>query len=260
MKKFPEDWFEWKIIGELKAKQGDVWRLFQILSEFVQGFDLLHNIGPAVTFFGSSRFGEDNPYYRKAYETAYLFGKEGYAIITGGGPGIMEAANKGAYDAGAESIGLQIDIPNELNKNPYLTKSLVFKHFFVRKVMLIRYALGYIIFPGGFGTMDELFEALTLMQTKKMYPFPILLFGSEYWKPLVRFMRHTMVEFGTIDEDDMGFFQIVDSPQEALDIINRFVLEKNEIVKNREMGNRKFETLIRKLKEKYRTNTGGNLK
>jgi uncharacterized protein (TIGR00730 family) len=251
MKKFPRDWRSWKIIGELKAKQGDVWRLFRILSEFVQGFDFLDDLGPAVTFFGSSRFDGCNPYYQKAYQTAKLFGKEGYAVITGGGPGIMEAANKGAYEAGAESVGLQIDIPAEANKNRYLTRSLLFKHFFVRKVMLIRYALGYIIFPGGFGTMDELFEALTLMQTHKMYPFPILLFGSEYWKPLVRFMRNTMVEFGTIDEDDLGYFQIIDTPEEAVEIIDRFVLEKSNLIKDWKAGNPKFEKLLRRLREKY---------
>ncbi len=258
MKRFPKDWFSWRIIGELKAQQGDVWRLFRILSEFVQGFDLLHDVGPAVTFFGSSRFDEDNPYYKKAYETAYLFGKEGYAVITGGGPGIMEAANRGAYDAGAESIGLQIDIPTEASKNHFLTKSLLFRHFFVRKVMLLRYALGYIIFPGGYGTLDELFEALTLMQTKKMYPFPVLLFGSEYWKPLVKFMRHTMVEFGTIDDDDLNFFQIVDSPKEALEIVNRFVLERSEIIKDWELGNPKFEKFLKKLRKRYKPPSAGN--
>ena len=245
---------EWRIIGELKAKQGDVWRLFRILSEFVQGFDLLSEIGPSVTFFGSSRFKPDNPYYQKAYETAYLFGKEGYAIVTGGGPGIMEAANKGAFEAGAESIGLQIDIPTEVNKNPYLTKRLLFRHFFVRKVMLIRYALGYIIFPGGYGTFDELFEALTLMQTKKMYPFPILLFGSDYWKPLIKFMRYVMVENGTISEDDLNFFQIIDEPKEALEIINSFVLQKSKFLGESFFVNPKFAKFIKKLREKYEEN------
>ena len=242
---------ELRIIGELKAKQGDVWRLFRILSEFVQGFDLLSELGPSVTFFGSSRFSPDNYYYRKAYETAYLFGKEGYTIITGGGPGIMEAANKGAKQAGAESVGLQIDIPQEADKNPYLTKRLLFKHFFVRKVMLIRYALGYVIFPGGYGTFDELFEALTLMQTKKMYPFPILLFGEEYWKPLVKYMRHVMVEFGTISDDDLNYFQIIDHPREALEIINRFVLEKSKFLGEEFYTNPKFTAFVKRLREKY---------
>jgi len=242
---------EWRVIGELKAKQGDVWRLFQILSEFVQGFDLLGELGPSVTFFGSSRFDSSNRYYQLAYKTAYLFGKEGYTVITGGGPGIMEAANKGAYDAGAESVGFQIDIPSEANKNPYLTKRLLFKHFFVRKVMLIRYALGYIIFPGGYGTFDELFEALTLMQTRKMYPFPILLFGSDYWKPLVKFMRHTMVEFGTISEDDLNYFQIIDHPEEAVEIIDRFVFEKWKYLDRLMYSNEKFKPLLERLKKKY---------
>ncbi len=242
---------EWRVIGELKAKQGDVWRLFQILSEFVQGFDLLGELGPSVTFFGSSRFDSSNRYYQLAYKTAYLFGKEGYTVITGGGPGIMEAANKGAYDAGAESVGFQIDIPSEANKNPYLTKRLLFKHFFVRKVMLIRYALGYIIFPGGYGTFDELFEALTLMQTRKMYPFPILLFGSDYWKPLVKFMRHTMVEFGTISEDDLNYFQIIDHPEDAVEIIDRFVFEKWKYLDRSMYSNEKFKPLLERLKKKY---------
>ena len=241
----------WTIIGELKTKQGDVWSLLQILSEFVQGFDLLSELGPSVTVFGSSRFTPENPYYRKAYETGYLLGKEGYAVVTGGGPGIMEAANKGAFEAGAESVGLQIDIPEEVDKNPYLTKRLLFKHFFVRKAMLLRYALGYIIFPGGYGTFDELFEALTLMQTKKSYPFPILLFGSEYWKPLVEFMRRTMVEFGTISEDDLNFFQIVDSPEEAVETINRFVLEKSKLLPEEFNVNPKFRSFVKRLEQKY---------
>jgi len=243
--------FSWRIIGELKAKQGDVWRLFRILSEFVQGFDLLSELGPSVTFFGSSRFSEGNPYYQLARKTAYLFGKEGYTVITGGGPGIMEAANRGAYEAGAESVGLQIDIPQEVKDNPYLTKRLLFKHFFVRKVMLIRYSLGYIIFPGGFGTFDELFEALTLMQTKKMYPFPILLFGSEYWKPLEKYMRHIMVEFGTVSDDDLSYFQIIDQPKEALEIINHFVLEKSKFLGEEFFLNYKFRDFVKRLKTKY---------
>jgi uncharacterized protein (TIGR00730 family) len=251
-KRISKDFPQWRIIGELKAKQGDVWRLFRILSEFVQGFDLLSELGPSVTFFGSSRFTPDNPYYQKAYETAYLFGKEGYTIVTGGGPGIMEAANKGAYDAGAESVGFQIDIPIEAKQNQYLTKKLLLKHFFVRKVMLLKNSLGYIIFPGGYGTFDELFEALTLMQTKKMYPFPILLFGKEYWKPLVKYMRHVMVETGTIDEDDLNFFQIINDPKEALEIIDRFVLSKEKALTEEIKYKPQFRKLIQRIKEKYK--------
>ncbi len=239
----------WEIIGELKAKQGDVWRLFRILSEFVQGFDLLSELGPSVTFFGSSRFSPDNFYYKKAYETAYKLGSLGYTIITGGGPGIMEAANKGAFEAGAESVGLQIDIPSEVDKNFYLTKKLLFKHFFVRKVMLLRYALGYVIFPGGYGTFDELFEALTLMKTRKMHPFPVLLFGSEYWKPLVHYMRHTMVEMGTIDEEDLNYFQITDSVDEVVNTINEFVLTKAKLLQEDFYANPKFRTLIENLQK-----------
>jgi uncharacterized protein (TIGR00730 family) len=163
----------------------------------------------------------------------------------------MEAANKGAYEAGAESVGFQIDIPTEANQNRYLTKKLLFRHFFVRKVMLLKNSLGYLIFPGGYGTFDELFEALTLMQTKKMYPFPILLFGMDYWKPLVKYMRHIMVENGTIDEEDLNFFQIVDHPEEALEIVDLFVLSREKFLTEEIKYKPQFRNLIKRIKTKY---------
>lgn len=215
-----------KIIEELKLKQGDTWRVLKIMSEFVRGFDELADVGPAVTFFGSSRSTEDDKYYRLAYETAFNLGKLGYTIITGGGPGIMEAANRGAFDSGTTSVGLNIEIPKEQHPNRYQTLSLKFDYFFVRKVMLIKYSLAYVIFPGGFGTFDELFEALTLIQTGKSYRFPLILFGSEYWKPLLEYMRNVMVRFGTIDESDVELMSLVDSSQEVVDLVYERSKEK----------------------------------
>ncbi len=215
-----------RIIEELKLRQGDTWRVLKIMSEFVQGFDELANVGPAVTFFGSSRSREDNRYYRLAYETAFNLGKLGYAIITGGGPGIMEAANRGAHDSGTLSVGLNIEIPTEQHPNRYQNLSLKFDYFFVRKVMLIKYSLAYVIFPGGFGTFDELFEALTLIQTGKSYRFPIILFGSEYWKPLMDYMREVMIPFGTIDPEDVELMSLVDQPQEVIEIVYKRSREK----------------------------------
>lgn len=215
-----------RIIEELKLRQGDTWRVLKIMSEFVRGFDELASVGPAVTFFGSSRSREDNRYYRLAYETAFNLGKLGYAIITGGGPGIMEAANRGAHDSGTLSVGLNIEIPTEQHPNRYQNLSLKFDYFFVRKVMLIRYSLAYVIFPGGFGTFDELFEALTLIQTGKSYRFPIILFGSEYWKPLMDYMREVMIPFGTIDPEDVELMSLVDQPQEVIEIVYKRSREK----------------------------------
>ncbi len=215
-----------KIIEELKLKQGDTWRVLKIMSEFVQGFDELVRVGPAVTFFGSARTKEDNKYYRLAYETAYVLGKLGYAIITGGGPGIMEAANRGAYDSGTLSVGLNIEIPREQHPNRYQNLSLKFDYFFVRKVMLLKYSLAYVIFPGGFGTFDELFEALTLIQTGKSHKFPLILFGSEYWKDLLDYMKRIMVRFGTIDEEDLNLMKVVDEPGQVVEIVYERSKEK----------------------------------
>ena len=210
---------EKRIIEELKIKQGDTWRVLKIMSEFVKGFDELARVGPGITFFGSSRFDENNPYYLLAYRTAYLFGSKGFTIITGGGPGIMEAANRGAMDAGALSVGLNIQIPREQTQNKYQNLSLEFDYFFVRKVMLLKYSMAYAIFPGGFGTLDELFEALTLIQTGKSPAFPILLFGSDYWKHMIDYMKGTMLRFNTISQEDLQLITVVDSPEEALEVV-----------------------------------------
>ncbi|ADO45108.1 conserved hypothetical protein [Hydrogenobacter thermophilus TK-6] len=207
---------ELRLIEELKIKQGDTWRVLKIMSEFVRGFDELSNVGPAVTFFGSSRLGEEDKYYKFAYRTAFRLGQMGFCIITGGGPGVMEAANRGAYDAGALSVGLNIEIPKEQVPNRYQNKSLQFDYFFVRKVMLIKYSFAYVIFPGGFGALDELFEALTLIQTGKSHRFPVILFGSKYWGPLLDFMREVMVPHRTISQEDTKLLTLVDDPEAVI--------------------------------------------
>lgn len=217
---------ETKILKELTLKEGDTWRIFKILSEFVSGFDVLYHIGPAITFFGSARFDDNNFYYKKAYELSYKLGKGGYNIITGGGPGIMEAANRGAKDAGVISVGLNIKLPKEQKPNKYQTLSMSFEYFFVRKVMLIRYSMAYIVFPGGFGTLDELSEALTLIQTGKSPKFPVILFGKDFWSGLVEFYKNTFVKNGTIDEEDINLIHLTDDIDEAISIIDKHLLEK----------------------------------
>ena len=197
----------------------DLWRSFRIWRQFRKGFTKLGNISKCVTFFGSARFPEDHEFYKLAYETAYQIGQAGYTIMTGGGPGIMEAANRGAKDAGALSIGCNIKLPAEQFPNPYQDISLSFDHFFVRKVMLLKYSQAFILLPGGFGTMDEIFETATLMQTGKICDFPVITMGSPYWKQLGPFLDKTMLELGTIDERDLNYIKMTDDPKEALDII-----------------------------------------
>lgn len=197
----------------------DPWRVLRIQGEFVEGFDALSKIGPCVALFGSSRAKPDNPYYRAAEETARLLVKAGFGVITGGGPGIMEGGNKGAYDAGGASIGCNIELPFEQAANHYQTISLEFRYFFVRKMMFVKYSIGYVIFPGGFGTLDELFEALTLVQTRKIEHFPIILFGASYWAELLEWMRKVALAGGHIDPEDMDLVTVTDSPQQAVDII-----------------------------------------
>ncbi len=240
-----------KIIEELKLRQGDTWRVLKIMSEFVQGFDELAHLGPAVTFFGSSRSKEKDRYYRLAYETAFNLGKLGYAIITGGGPGIMEAANRGAYDSGTVSVGLNIDIPHEQHPNRYQTLSLKFDYFFVRKVMLLKYSLAYVIFPGGFGTFDELFEALTLIQTGKSYKFPLILFGSEYWEPLLVYMKEVMVKHGTIDEEDLRFMSLADRPEQVAKLIYERSKEKYNYLEKHYSEETHFMGKLRRIIRNY---------
>jgi len=201
-------------------KTSETWRVFRIQSELVEGFETLHNLGPAVSIFGSSRLLPGNKYYDEAVALAKSLADDGYAIITGGGPGIMEGANKGAKKGKAPSVGLNIAIPTEQIPNKYQDISLSFRYFFIRKLMFIKYAIAYIIFPGGFGTMDELFEALTLAQTKRIESFPIILYGSKYWKGLIDWMKNTLVPNGTLRKEDFALISLVDTPEEVCFLIN----------------------------------------
>ncbi|HEY9161103.1 MAG TPA: TIGR00730 family Rossman fold protein [Desulfomonilia bacterium] len=195
------------------------WRVFRIMSEFVDGIETLSKLPSAVTFFGSARSKPEDKYYMLAKELASELAGQGFAIITGGGPGIMEAANRGALDAGGISVGVNIELPFEQKPNPYTNVKLTFRYFFVRKVMFIKYAIGYVIFPGGFGTLDELFEALTLIQTDKIRPFPVVLFGSEYWSGMIDWLNKTMVENKMIRPEDMSIFTVTDSIPEVVKIL-----------------------------------------
>jgi uncharacterized protein (TIGR00730 family) len=204
---------------EDEYKASDSWRVFRIMGEFVGGFDSLATVTRGVSIFGSARTKPRDPMYKAARETGRLLGKAGFEIITGGGPGIMEAANHGAYDAGAVSIGCNIELPMEQQPNPYQNKSLTFKYFYVRKTMFIKYSNAYIIFPGGFGTMDELFEALTLIQTRKIRNFPVVLFGSQYWRGLLAWLTSTMLNERMVNPEDLGLIYLTDSPKDAVDFI-----------------------------------------
>ena len=210
----------------LQSPQGDFkpsasWRVFRIMGEFVEGFDQLAYVTNGVSIFGSARTHSDDPFYKAAEETAALLAKAGFTVITGGGPGIMEAGNKGAFETGGKSIGCNIELPFEQNPNPYQTKSLSFNYFFVRKMMFIKYSNAFIIFPGGFGTLDELFEALTLIQTNKIRHFPVVLFGTQYWQGLLQWLSTAMLKAGNISEDDLKLLHITDSPKDAVDFIVR---------------------------------------
>ena len=198
----------------------ETWRLFRIVSEFVDGFEVMSRVGPAISVFGSARTKPEDPYYQQAVEVGRLLVEHDLAVITGGGPGIMEAANKGAYDAKGMSIGLNITLPMEQDPNPYQTHEICFRYFFVRKVMFVKYASGFVIFPGGFGTLDEFFESLTLIQTLKIKPFPVVCVGHKFWDPLVDWLKTTLAdEFATISPDDMDLFRVTDDPQEAVELV-----------------------------------------
>ncbi|HEV8369865.1 MAG TPA: TIGR00730 family Rossman fold protein [Pyrinomonadaceae bacterium] len=202
-------------------KHTDTWRVFRIMGEFVEGFDELASLNRGISIFGSARSKPDHADYKAAQETAALFAKEGFAVITGGGPGVMEAANRGAFEAGGLSIGCNIELPFEQRPNAYQTRSLTFKYFFVRKMMFVKYSLGFVIFPGGFGTFDELFEALTLIQTKKIRDFPVVLFGTSYWTGLLNWMHEVVLPDGKIAEHDLRLFHVTDSPEEVVKIVMR---------------------------------------
>lgn len=203
----------------------DSWRVFRIISEFVDGFETLTRLGPSVSIFGSARLPPDDPYYQLAIDVAQHLTKRGFSIITGGGPGIMEAANKGAQEAKGNSCGLVIDLPFEAAANRFIDEKfdLRFRYFFIRKVMFVRYAQGYVFLPGGFGTLDELFEALTLIQTKKIHPFPIYLMGKEYWEGLLEWINKVLLERKLISPSDLNLFKVTDNPEEvALGIEHHF--------------------------------------
>jgi uncharacterized protein (TIGR00730 family) len=203
----------------------DSWRVFKIISEFVEGFEKLSKIGPCVSIFGSARTENDNKYYEIAEELAYLLTLHGYGVITGGGPGIMEAGNKGAKKGNGKSVGINIDLPFEQSANEYIDadKLITFDHFFIRKVMFMKYAQGFIVLPGGFGTLDELFEAITLIQTKKIGKFPILLIGKDYWAGLIDWIKKTMlIEEKNISEKDLDLFSVVDTAAEAVEQLDLF--------------------------------------
>ena len=202
----------------------DTWEIFKVISEMVEGFEKLSRIGPCVSIFGSARIKEGQPYYKLAEEIAYLMTKEGFGIITGGGPGIMEAANKGAHFAGGKSVGLNINLPFEQSPNPFIdpNKLLNFNFFYVRKTMFMRYSMGFIALPGGFGTLDELTEAITLIQTHKMVNFPIVLVVRDYWQGLIEWIRSTAVKENNISASELEIFKMVDTAQEAVGYITNF--------------------------------------
>lgn len=205
----------------------DSWRVFRIVAEFVDGFETMMNLGPSVSIFGSARLSPTTPYYELAIEVAQHLTRRGFSIITGGGPGIMEAANKGAQSLKGKSCGLVIDLPFEARSNTYLDPEfhLKFRYFFIRKVMFIRYAQGYVFLPGGFGTLDELFEALTLIQTRKVHSFPIFLMGSSYWTGLIDWIKERLLADGCISPEDLNLFKVTDDPEEVADAIERHYQE-----------------------------------
>lgn len=210
--------------GWNEIKTNDSWALFKIMGEFVNGFEKMSAIGPCVSIFGSARTKPGDPFYELAVRVSKSISEAGYGIITGGGPGIMEAGNRGAYLAGGTSVGLNIDLPFEQHDNPYIDndKSLDFDYFFVRKVMFVKYSQGFVVMPGGFGTLDELFEAITLIQTNKIEKFPIILVGTQFWSGLIDWVKSSMLAVGNISPKDLDLIQIVDTEEEVVDIIDAF--------------------------------------
>ena len=207
-----------------EIKTNDSWAIFKIMAEFVEGYEKLSKIGPSVSIFGSARTKPEDPYYILAEEIAFKLTQNGYGVITGGGPGIMEAGNKGARRGKGTSVGLNIELPFEQHDNPWIDndKNLEFDYFFVRKVMFVKYSQGFIVMPGGFGTLDELFEAITLIQTNKIGRFPIVLVGSKFWGGLIDWIKNTLLEEGNISKKDLKLFRVVDTADEAIDHLNKF--------------------------------------
>jgi uncharacterized protein (TIGR00730 family) len=211
-------------VFDIRSAAEDTWRVFRIMAEFVEGFELLAQVGPAVSVFGSSRSQPGQKYYRMAEELGGKLVKAGFSVITGGGPGTMEAANKGAFEAGGTSVGLNISLPREQEANKYQTLSMDFHYFFCRKVMFVKYAVAFVCFPGGYGTMDEFFESMTLMQTEKIRRFPVVLIGSNFWGPLTNWLRETMLEhYHNIDPQDIEPFELIDDVDRAVEFIDKAV-------------------------------------
>jgi len=210
------------VINEITIQ--DSWRMFRIMAEFVDGFEALSKYHPAVTIFGSTRIRPGDEIYQKAEQIGKLLAENGFAVITGGGPGVMEAANKGAASAGGHSIGLNIELPLEQKPNPYANITLHFRYFFVRKVMFVKYAVAYIILPGGFGTMDELLESITLIQTQKIRPFPVILVGSNYWKGFLDWIKEKVLKDGKISPSDLEILQLIDEPTEIIKAIKKTII------------------------------------
>jgi uncharacterized protein (TIGR00730 family) len=225
-------------VRERRSATPDTWRVLRIMGEFVEGFDTLASLPPGVTVFGSARTAVGDPDFAKATETARLLAQAGFAVITGGGPGIMEAANKGAREGGGESVGLNIELPFEQGTNPYVDTAIRFRYFFVRKTMFVKYSVGFIVFPGGYGTLDELFESLTLIQTTKIKHFPVVLVGRAYWSGLLSWLRETAAAQKKIELKDLQLFTVTDDPAEAVACVARAretlraIAEKNEQVRN----------------------------
>jgi uncharacterized protein (TIGR00730 family) len=210
------------LIDDFKA--GEAWRLFKIMGEFVEGVEALHDLGPAVSIFGSARTAHDDPFYKMAEKIAALFVQNDFAVITGGGGGIMEAANKGASEAGGVSIGMNIILPYEQKPNVYSNKKIDFNYFFIRKVMFVKYATAYIILPGGFGTLDELFEAVTLIQTRRIRPLPVILVGSDFWSGLLEWIKARLKDEKRISPEDLEIIQVMDEPEEIVKAVRKIII------------------------------------
>jgi len=232
------------------VKSADVWSVFKIIADFVKGFDELGDLGPTVTIFGSARTPEDDKYYKEARQLSSLLAKEGYNVMTGGGPGIMEAANRGAHDIGeVESIGLNIDLPFEQVANPYTTQELQFDYFFSRKVMLVKYSMAYVIFPGGFGTLDELFESLTLVQTRKVTGVKIFVIGTDFYQPLLDFIETKLLKTGMIDIDDLEMIHLTDDLECVVSEIGTSLVKQIEVLEDVGLKDSGYYKSLSKLSE-----------
>jgi len=241
-----------KYVKDLRA--GDMWSVFKILADFVQGFDELGELGPSVTIFGSARLDENHKYYKEAVALSEKLAQNGYNVISGGGPGIMEAANRGAYKykESVESIGLNIDLPVEQKPNPYITKGGRFEYFFSRKVMLVKYSMAYVIFPGGFGTLDEMFEALTLIQTRKVSGVKLFVIGVEFYAPLLEFLKTKLLAEGTINEDDLALITLTDDLDQVVMDINASMSQQMDTLKEANLKDTKYYKSISKFVKKQK--------